>query len=642
MPVAAERNLANSEDKGAVDMIQTTGSRFTDEKGRRLILRGVNLGGSSKVPYRPNGATYRQEGFFDHRAVSFVGRPFPLGETDEHLSRLRAWGFNFLRFLITWEGIEHAGPGQYDEEYIEYIRAVVEKAGRYGFSLYIDPHQDVWSRFTGGDGAPGWTLEAVGFDIRRLHETGAAVLHQFHEGPLPRMIWPSNENKLVAGTMFTLFFGGNDFAPATRIDGEPVQEYLQRHYIAAVCHLAERLKDLPHVLGYDTLNEPGKGFLGCKDARLPGGFVKVGPLPSPYQSMLLGSGFSQAVEVWESGSTGFRRKGSSLLNGRRARAWLPGRECVWRENGVWDTDGDGNPRLLRPDYFAARNGRPVDFSQDYYLPFARRFTEAIRAVDPKAMIFVESSPATPPPRWEASNIVYAPHWYDGFVLFFKDISNWTAMDLHSGHLVFTPWYIRRSFAAQLNQFRCWAAERLQNPPVLLGEFGIAFDLQNKRAYRTGDFHPQVRAMDRTYRALDDTLLSGTVWNYTADNTNAHGDGWNDEDLSIFSRDQQRDPADIHSGGRALEAVVRPYARATAGDPLRMQFDFRTGAFEFAFRHDPQVTAPTEIVVPAFQYPHGYSVQVSDGTYEEKGDEQILLYRHTLSREIHTVRIRRKR
>lgn len=39
-------------------------------------------------------------------------------------------------------------------------------------------------------------------------------------------------------------------------------------------------------------------------------------------------------------------------------------------------------------------------------------------------------------------------------------------------------------------------------------------------------------------ALDKNLLSFTLWNYAANNTNARGDGWNDEDLSLFSRDQQ--------------------------------------------------------------------------------------------------------
>lgn len=38
-------------------MIRTDGARFKDEHGRTLILRGVNLGGSSKVPFGSDGAS---------------------------------------------------------------------------------------------------------------------------------------------------------------------------------------------------------------------------------------------------------------------------------------------------------------------------------------------------------------------------------------------------------------------------------------------------------------------------------------------------------------------------------------------------------------------------------------------------------
>ena len=105
-----------------------------------------------------------------------------LDEAHEHFERLRAWGFTFLRLLVTWEAIEHAGPGTYDTDYLDYLEALVRKAGEHGLSLFIDPHQDVWSRFTGGDGAPGWTLEAVGFDVDGLVPAGAALVHGLHDG----------------------------------------------------------------------------------------------------------------------------------------------------------------------------------------------------------------------------------------------------------------------------------------------------------------------------------------------------------------------------------------------------------------------------------------------------------------------------
>lgn len=621
--------------------MRTDGIWFKDEAGRTLLLRGANLGGSTKVPTQPNGATYIRDGFFDHRDVSFVGRPFPLDEADEHFGRLRAWGLTFLRLLVTWEAIEHAGPGEYDEEYLTYLRAIVEKAAEYDIQCFIDPHQDVWSRWTGGDGAPGWTFDVIGMDISRLDATGAAITHQMHGDPFPRMIWPSNYSRLGAATMFTLFFGGNDFAPATTVGGEAIQEYLQRHYIASVVQVARRLCDLPNVVGYDTLNEPGFGFIGLGDLNAGDPMVFAGPIPTPFQAMLLGAGYPQELPVWETGLQGLRQTGTARVNPEGMPVWREGFGCVWKQNGVW-SDDDGAPRLLRPQHFASAHGRSVDFANDYLKPFALRVTEAIRAAHPGVMIFLEGVPHHGHPRWGAgdpTNVVNAAHWYDVRTLITKHYDRDTTTDWTTRQTITGEEAVQQAFAAQLGSAKRAGVEEMGGIPTLIGEFGIPFDLDEKAGYRTGDYRTHVEALDAYVDAMDANLLSFTIWNYTADNTNERGDMWNDEDLSIFSRDQQDDPSDINSGGRALAGLVRPYARKTAGTPQQMRWDLATRTFEFTWQPDPAVAAPTEIFVPAVQYPDGYRVELSAGRHRQEPERLRLLIETGDARDAVTLRLR---
>jgi len=607
------------------------GNCFKDEFGRTLTLRGVNLGGSSKVPFSPNGATYLKHGLLDHRNVSFIGRPFPLQEADEHFTRLKAWGLTFIRFLVTWEAIEHDGPGLYDRDYLEYVQAVVKKGSEYGIQMFIDPHQDVWSRFSGGDGAPGWTFELVGLDMKNFQVTGAAFTHQVHGDPLPQMIWSTNATKLAAAIMFTLFFGGRDFTPRTIIDGESAQEYLQRHYINAIKELALYLKDLPNVVGFDTMNEPVEGYIGMKDLNQRYTTIEKGFVPTPFQSMQLGYGIPLELEIWERGIRGPKVIGKQILNPDSKRVWLDGFDPIWQANELWEIASSGEPKLKRSDHFSRINGRQVNFNRDYYIPFNNRFAKAVREVQPSWMIFVEKGFRSDGPVWDAddaNNIVYAPHWYDPVVLVMKSFNRWINFDRGKNSLLFGPRRIAKSFARQLARPKEHALAKMGEVPTLIGEVGIAYDLDNKKAYRTGDFSAQINAFDRTLRALEENLHHFTLWNYTADNTNTRGDMWNNEDLSIFSQDQREDPDDINSGGRALEAVIRPYPIATAGEPLEIKFNFKNKEFVFRFRHDPIVNGPSEIFVPLYQYPNGCLVKVSDGEYELNREKQVLVYQHS--------------
>ncbi len=627
-----------------VNGLYIDGPWFKDGAGRTVMLRGANLGGGSKVPTSPLAPD--EPTFYNHRTVSFVGRPFPLEEADEHFARLKRWGLTFLRFLVTWEAIEHAGPGIYDEAYLDYLEAVVRKAADYDIYLFIDLHQDAWSRLSGGDGAPGWTFEVVGLDVTRFRATGAANIYPFDSEPFV-VHWQTNYSRLAAATMFTLFFGGDTFAPNKRIGDEPVQAFLQRHYFEAAKQVARRLQGLPNVVGFDTMNEPSTGFIGrtlfTQNTELH--LRRLGISPTPFQAMLLGSGYPQEVDVWGIRPRGLQKVKQVLLNPEGVSAWYPDSQCVWREHGVWDTDTNGQPRLLKPHYFthAVHNSRPyrVDFGRDYLRPFINRFARELREVKPSLLIFVEQVPRLQMPHWhtdDATDIVNASHWYDIQTLVLRLFLPFINMNIVTGRLVFGRLRIQQLFVQQLAELKQASQERMGNAPTLIGEFGTSFNIPLRLNYLLNRFGWQAAALDTSFRALESNLLNATIWNYTSDNSNQRGDGWNTEDMSIFSRDQQTGSGGLDDGGRALQAVVRPYPWRTAGTPLHMSFDMRRRLFTYRFRHDPNVHLPTELFVPAVQYPSGYQVAVSDGWYEKCPDEQVLRYWPEPEHATHTIRV----
>lgn len=126
--------------------IHTTAGNFVDNHGRTLLLRGVNLSGSSKAPL--DEPSYLSEPMWasgENGDATFLGRPLDVddGSADIHLARLRGWGFNMLRFPVSWEALEHEGPGIYDYDFMDYTVRVLRKCKDYGFKVFMDPHQDV-------------------------------------------------------------------------------------------------------------------------------------------------------------------------------------------------------------------------------------------------------------------------------------------------------------------------------------------------------------------------------------------------------------------------------------------------------------------------------------------------------------------
>ena len=620
--------------------MRIVGDRWRDDEGRRLLLRGANLGGDCKVPTRPFGATCSKEGFYDWKGVSFVGRPFPLAEADEHLERLKRWGLDFLRFLVTWEAVEHDGPGIYDEEYLDYVEAVVAKAGEHGIALFVDPHQDAWSRWTGGDGAPAWTLEAAGFEPRNLFASGAAILHQELGSEYPPMVWFSNYDRLACATMWTLFFAGDLYAPGIGpigYEGDSLQNFLQGHYIAAMAKIAQRVGRFPHVVGFDSLNEPSAGWIGRAGLSGASPTNSIGPRPTAWQAIRAGSGFPQDIDIFGVRALSLGKVGTQALGSKGVRAWKEGVECLWRRAGVWDLAG-GEPELKRPAHFAISESR--GFTERDLKPFMARFERGLRGAFSGAerfALFVEGVPSADRPSWgpvDPKPVVDATHWYDDFTLSMKRWLGFVAFDSRNSRVVLGSRRVRRYFVEALRELKLWSRDEMGGAPTLLGEFGLPFDLGGARAYegrRAGDYRVHEKALAAYYDAVDANLLDSTIWNYAAANTHGYGDLWNGEDLSIYcaeeaaaGRSETGDPAD--RGGRALRGFVRPYAKAVAGDILEMRFESRSGRFLLRYEPDFAVQAPSEIFVPAIQYPGGFGVEIEGGESETKGGESLLLVR----------------
>ncbi len=634
--------------------------RFIDASGRQVILRGVNLGGDCKVPW-PNGGTGYPSDFADHREVSFVNRPFPLADADAHFRRLRDWGFNCLRLLTTWEAVEHAGPGQFDTAYLDYFAEICRKAGEHGFYVFVDFHQDVWSRMSGGDGAPGWTFDAVGLDFNLFDEAGAALVMQhryrypsaendnatanaaIQEG-YPSMSWVRNYRMPANSVMWTLFWAGEHVTPQLRIGGVNVQEYLQSHLLGAMTQVARRVKDMPHVMGFDSMNEPSAGWLGqglspvyANGVRSLGTLPLPGPVWSPLDALAVARGVPTALPVRPAlSSQPSATDGSTttqVVNPKAISIWKPGHACPFERAGIYALK-QGHLVALRETAFSHIDGRAYSLSDDAYGPFFQRVAQTLRAVTPRWMLFTEIDPfgalsGRTFPRHMPPQSVNASHWYDLGLLATKHFDARLSVDPLTGERAEGLEAIGARFERQLAKVKALSNNSPGGAPTLIGEFGIPYDLNGGAAFDAhahltateahgdADAEPQIKATNRKaiwsvhtqilslmYDALDALHLSATQWNYTASNRNEarFGDHWNQEDLSIFSLDQPE--------GRAVAGFCRPYARALQGQLMRMHFNRELGEFKLVYAANPDFHGPTDIFLPRGVFPNGVKITIS--------------------------------
>ena len=198
--------------------------RIVDDEGHQMILRGVNVNALAEYWKGTRFAT-----------------TFPLERRDPR--RLRAFGWNAIRLLVSWSRIEPR-PGRYDERYLARVRATAARLIREGLYVFIDFHQDAWgptlaaregetcpagsTPALGWDGAPGWAT-LVPRDVPRCAVGGTREL-----SPAVRAAWQA--------------FWADRAGPGG--------VGIQRRFLRAVAHTVEGAGRAAGVAGYDVLNEP--------------------------------------------------------------------------------------------------------------------------------------------------------------------------------------------------------------------------------------------------------------------------------------------------------------------------------------------------------------------------------------------------
>ena len=200
-----------------MDKIKVDGMRFVDEHGRERIFSGMNV--VDKKDYDPNNPFY-----------GYSPDTFPFEE-------FRARGYDIIRLGFTWCAMEPT-PGNYNQQLIDDLCKFLDKCEEYNIYAYLDCHQDVYSSYCYGDGAPRWATITDKYTPRK-----------------PIAVWA--EPYFYGNACFSAF---DNFWNNTQYNRKGLQDY----YADMWKNLATAVKDKPALFGFDFLNEPFPGRDGGK------------------------------------------------------------------------------------------------------------------------------------------------------------------------------------------------------------------------------------------------------------------------------------------------------------------------------------------------------------------------------------------
>jgi endoglycosylceramidase len=199
------------------------GGRIVDDRGREVLLRGVNVNSLG-----------------DYWRAGPIPPVLPFGAADAR--RIRQLGWNVVRLVVSWSQLEPE-PGRDDPVYGARLAAVTRLLAARGIRTIVDLHQDAWSATLAardGETCGGGRRPALGWD-------GAPAWATL-DGGAPRCYLGARELSPAVQAAWAAFFADRPAADGVGI---------QTRYVAMLRRLARRVGRLDGVAGFDVMNEPG-------------------------------------------------------------------------------------------------------------------------------------------------------------------------------------------------------------------------------------------------------------------------------------------------------------------------------------------------------------------------------------------------
>ncbi|MFE1834693.1 cellulase family glycosylhydrolase [Streptomyces sviceus] len=200
--------------------------RFVDGNGREVVLRGYNVSGETKLA--------------ENKGLPFAS----VADAKKSATALRALGGgNSVRFLLSWAYAEPV-KGQVDTTYLANATAQLRTFLDAGIRVYLDFHQDLYSRWLfnsgswyTGDGAPAW---AVALGNYPAESCGICIM------------WGQNitQNGAVKAGQYDFWHNNHGLQDSFLATAQKTMAYLKANLAT---------EEFAGVVGFDPYNEPYAG-----------------------------------------------------------------------------------------------------------------------------------------------------------------------------------------------------------------------------------------------------------------------------------------------------------------------------------------------------------------------------------------------